>query len=147
MSFEEWVELAGKVLDATGVLVITVGIFVVTAVLTVRRSPLQAGSPGVSPRRRAGDPLGIGHPGRGDIIRSVGVTPTFHSVGVLALIVVVRTLLSFSLRSRARRPLALAADPLLKVRPGAGGAGHDPRCSWPVARPRRGQPVALERLF
>lgn len=32
-----------------------------------------------------------------DIIQSVGVTPTFHSVGVLALIVVVRTFLSFSL--------------------------------------------------
>ncbi len=37
MSFEDRVELAGKVLDATGVLVITAGIFVVTAVLTARR--------------------------------------------------------------------------------------------------------------
>lgn len=37
MSFEEWVELAGKVLDATGVLVITIGIFAVTGVLTARR--------------------------------------------------------------------------------------------------------------
>ncbi len=37
MWFEDWVELAGKVLDATGVLVITGGIFVVTVVLTARR--------------------------------------------------------------------------------------------------------------
>jgi uncharacterized membrane protein len=33
----------------------------------------------------------------GDIIRTVAVSPTFTSVGVLALIVLVRTFLSFSL--------------------------------------------------
>jgi uncharacterized membrane protein len=33
----------------------------------------------------------------GDIIRTVAATPTFESVGVLALIVVIRTFLSFSL--------------------------------------------------
>ncbi len=32
-----------------------------------------------------------------DIIRTVAVTPTFQSVGVLAIIVVIRTFLSFSL--------------------------------------------------
>jgi uncharacterized membrane protein len=32
-----------------------------------------------------------------DIIRTVAVTPTFRSVGVLAVIVVIRTFLSFSL--------------------------------------------------
>ena len=32
-----------------------------------------------------------------DIIRTVAVTPTFTSVGVLAVIVVIRTFLSFSL--------------------------------------------------
>jgi uncharacterized membrane protein len=33
----------------------------------------------------------------GDIIRTVAVTPTFTSVGVLAMIVAIRTFLSFSL--------------------------------------------------
>ena len=33
----------------------------------------------------------------GDIIRTVAITPTFESVGVLALIVLVRTFLSFAL--------------------------------------------------
>lgn len=33
----------------------------------------------------------------GDIIRTVAISPTFESVGVLGLIVVVRTFLSFSL--------------------------------------------------
>ncbi|TFV58583.1 DUF1622 domain-containing protein [Geodermatophilus sp. DF01-2] len=33
----------------------------------------------------------------GDIIRTVAVTPTFTSVGVLAIIVVIRTFLSFAL--------------------------------------------------
>jgi uncharacterized membrane protein len=32
-----------------------------------------------------------------DIIRTVAVTPTFQSVGVLAVIVLIRTFLSFSL--------------------------------------------------
>ena len=32
-----------------------------------------------------------------DIIRTVAVTPTFESVGVLAIIVLIRTFLSFSL--------------------------------------------------
>ncbi|MET3932324.1 putative membrane protein [Arthrobacter sp. OAP107] len=32
-----------------------------------------------------------------DILRAVAVTPTFASVGVLALIVLIRTFLSFSL--------------------------------------------------
>lgn len=32
-----------------------------------------------------------------DIIRTVAVTPTFASVGVLAVIVIIRTFLSFSL--------------------------------------------------
>jgi uncharacterized membrane protein len=32
-----------------------------------------------------------------DIIRSVAITPTFESVGVLAVIVLIRTFLSFSL--------------------------------------------------
>jgi len=33
----------------------------------------------------------------GDIIRTVAIAPTFTSVGVLALIVAIRTFLSFSL--------------------------------------------------
>ena len=33
----------------------------------------------------------------GDIIRTVAVTPTFESAGVLAVIVLIRTFLSFSL--------------------------------------------------
>ncbi len=33
----------------------------------------------------------------GDIIRTVAIAPTFSSVGVLAVIVVIRTFLSFSL--------------------------------------------------
>ena len=33
----------------------------------------------------------------GDIIRTVGVSPTFTSVGVLAIIVLIRTFLSFEL--------------------------------------------------
>ena len=44
MSFEDWVELAGKVLAATGVLVITFGIFVVTAVPMTGGARSQASS-------------------------------------------------------------------------------------------------------
>jgi uncharacterized membrane protein len=53
----------------------------------------------------------------GDIIRTVAVTPTFHSVGVLAIIVAIRTVLSFSLqmevegRPTGRRRVAIAPRP------------------------------------
>jgi uncharacterized membrane protein len=99
MSFEEWIQLAGKVVDAAGVVVLVVGIAAVTVVALLRR---QAGDPLATYRRYRQSIgrvilLGLEILVAADIIRSVAVAPTFTSVGVLAVIVVIRTLLSFSL--------------------------------------------------
>ena len=88
----------------TGVDVIGVAIVVVGSVASLARGLL--GGPATSPldRYRAARQgigrsilLGLEFLVAGDIIRTVAVTPTFSSVGVLALIVLVRTFLSFSL--------------------------------------------------
>jgi uncharacterized membrane protein len=99
MTFEDAIEFAGKVVDAAGVVVLVGGIALVTgsALARWRREP---GSVTYrSYRQRIGRVilLGLDILVAADIIRSVAVTPTFTSVGVLGLIVVIRTLLSFSL--------------------------------------------------
>jgi uncharacterized membrane protein len=52
-----------------------------------------------------------------DIIRTVAVTPTFESVGVLAIIVLIRTFLSFSLE------LEITGRWPWQKEPAAGGSG------------------------
>lgn len=100
MSTKEIVDGIGTLLDLVGVLVIAVGVVVASAVFVFRcwrtRRPVDAYRPyrqGIGRAILLGLELLVG----GDIIRTVAVSPTFHSVGVLALIVGVRTFLSFSL--------------------------------------------------
>jgi uncharacterized membrane protein len=96
--FVEVVEIAGKVIDGIGVAVIVLGTFAAMLIAGVRA------------RRRENDLyrrfrqqlgrsilLGLELLVAADIIRTVAVTPTLRSVGVLAGIVLIRTFLSFSL--------------------------------------------------
>jgi uncharacterized membrane protein len=96
--FVEVVEIAGKVIDGIGVAVIVLGTFAAMLIAGVRA------------RRRESDLyrrfrqqlgrsilLGLELLVAADIIRTVAVTPTLRSVGVLAGIVLIRTFLSFSL--------------------------------------------------
>lgn len=82
-----------------GVAVIVVGIVVASVIFAVR---LQ-GRPGREDYRRYRQGigrailLGLEFLAAGDIIRTVAVSPTFQSVGVLAAIVAIRTILSMSL--------------------------------------------------
>jgi uncharacterized membrane protein len=102
MSFEHAVEAVGKVVETVGIAAVVVGI----AFALVRF--------GLGRRNGDGDGDGDGYTrcrqsiGRsillglelfvaGDIIRTVAISPNFRSVGVLALIVVIRTFLSFTL--------------------------------------------------
>lgn len=94
MTFEEAIEDVGKVVDALGVAVIVAGI-VVSAVLALR--PAADRYRAFRQRLGRGILLGLELLVAADIIRTVAVTPTLESVGVLALIVLVRTFLSFSL--------------------------------------------------
>jgi uncharacterized membrane protein len=84
VSFLELMESIGKAVDAGGVVIIVVGI-ALASVSALQRLSRRDSDSYETYRRRLG------------IIRTVAVTPTFASVGVLALIVLIRTFLSFSL--------------------------------------------------
>lgn len=98
MSFQDTIELVGKGVDAAGVAVVVVGVVVATVIALTRLLRKQPASY-ESYRRLLGRSilLGLEFLVAADIIRTVAVTPTFASVGVLAVIVVIRTFLSFSL--------------------------------------------------
>ncbi len=98
MSFQELIELVGKAIDAGGVAIVVVGVAVAT-VLALRRLLSKEAGAYESYRRLLGRSilLGLEFLVAADIIRTVAVTPTFRSVGVLAVIVLIRTFLSFSL--------------------------------------------------
>ena len=105
MDFRQIIEAAGQYLDFAGVAVMVVG-----AVISLPLAVWGRSFPGRSDRRPAASVyrqyrqllgrsilLGLEFLVAADIIRTVAVTPTFASVGVLAVIVLIRTFLSFSL--------------------------------------------------
>lgn len=100
MDFESIVRITGTAIDAIGVAVIVVGALVGTTLFAYRLSRGQPFTP-VYRNYRTGLGrailLGLEFLVAGDIIRTVAISPTFTSVGVLAAIVLVRTFLSFSL--------------------------------------------------
>jgi uncharacterized membrane protein len=105
MDFQHIIETVGRFMDFAGVAVMVIGA-VVSIPMALR---------GFQPRRlpEGSEPLSVYRSYRqllgrsillglellvaADIIRTVAVTPTFESVGVLAIIVLIRTFLSFSL--------------------------------------------------
>lgn len=98
MDFQGVIELAGEAGDAAGVAVIVVGVVGATIVAAARLA--RGGRDVYRPyRQQLGRSilLGLELLVAADIIRTVAVQPTFTSVGVLGLIVVIRTLLSFTL--------------------------------------------------
>lgn len=99
MAFTEAVDLVGQALDGAGVAVIVGGIMVCT-VGSIRRLRVGCGREEYRRYRRGVGRtilLGLEILVAADIIRTVAVDPTFGSAGVLAIIVAIRTFLSFSL--------------------------------------------------
>ena len=99
MTFTESVELAGKALDAIGVVILVVGTLIALGLLVAaafRRELDEAYRP---VRQRLGRSilLGLEVLVAADIVRTVAIRPTLESVAVLGAIVLVRTFLSFSL--------------------------------------------------
>lgn len=100
MELSEVIETTGTAIEAAGVAVIVVGAVAGTAHfgygLAVRRD---FGENYRSYRRGLGRAilLGLELLVAGDIVRTVAISPTYESVGVLAVIVAIRTFLSFSL--------------------------------------------------
>ncbi|WP_262285563.1 DUF1622 domain-containing protein [Micromonospora sp. MA102] len=101
MPTKQIIQHIGTLLDLAGVLVIAVGVAVATVVFGLRSwRSRQVVVHYRSYRQGVGRAilLGLELLVAGDIIRTVAVSPTFTSVGVLALIVLVRTFLSVSLQ-------------------------------------------------
>ena len=105
MDFKDMIETVGTYVDLAGVAVMVLGA-VISIPLALRGFQFRGRSAGSGPlsvyrsyRQLLGRSilLGLEFLVAADIIRTVAITPTFESVGVLAIIVVIRTFLSFSL--------------------------------------------------
>jgi uncharacterized membrane protein len=124
MTFSETVEALGKVIDGAGVAVTIVGALAATVAAGLRVYRRQ---PDAYRRYRQqlgrSILLGLELLVAADIIRTVAVTPTVRSVGVLAGIVVIRTFLSFSLELEitGRWPWQ-KEDPAAAARPASPGS-------------------------
>jgi len=123
-AFESFAHAAGLALEVVGIFTIVAGVFAATIVLFAdvrRRDPFEH-----TYRRYRKDVgrailLGLELLVAADIIGTVAVEPTFRSVGVLAVIVAIRTFLSFSLELEVsgRWPWQRESEPA--VQPGAVG--------------------------
>lgn len=98
MHFEEVVDIIGKGVDAVGIAFIVIGIVVATTryVIALRRKAADAYQ---FYRVGLGRALLIGLEVlvAADVIRTVAIDPTFTNVGVLGLIVLIRTFLGWAL--------------------------------------------------
>lgn len=127
MEFQDIVEVVGQVVDGVGVAIIVLGVVVATA--AAARNLLRGQRAYQPYRRQLGRSilLGLEFLVAADIIRTVAVAPTFTDLGVLALIVAIRTFLSFSLELEitGRWPWQQADRPDVSdsAAPGTSGAG------------------------
>ena len=100
VEFKSTVEAVGTAVDVAGVVAIVLGAFIATVMFGYRvlqRAELRSAYRSYRHGLGRAILLGLELLVAGDIIRTVAIAPTFTSVGVLALIVLVRTFLSFSL--------------------------------------------------
>jgi uncharacterized membrane protein len=98
--FKNAVDTVSKVIDGAGVLVIVVGLLVATGAFVLALKDRDGAQVAYRLyRQQVGKAilLGLEFLVAGDIIRTVAVAPTFAGVGVLAVLVAVRTFLSFTL--------------------------------------------------
>lgn len=116
MSFNEAVEIIGRGMEAVGIGVIVLGAAIATGrfLLQLRR-PRTGPDPYRTYRRGVGQSilLGLEFLVAGDIIRTVVIEPTFRGVGILAIIIAIRTFLSLELELEieGRWPWQRAAHP------------------------------------
>ena len=98
MDYNQVIQRIGEVLDGTGVAVIVVGVVIAAGTAAVRVSHHETGTYRRF-RQQLGQTilLGLELLVAADIVRTVAAEPTLTSVAVLAIIVLIRTFLSFSL--------------------------------------------------
>jgi uncharacterized membrane protein len=98
--FKSAVDAVSKVIDGAGVVVVVIGLLVATWGFLVALRAISTRAGAYREYRQAVGKailLGLEFLVAADIIRTVAVEPTFTSVGVLAVVVAVRTFLSFTL--------------------------------------------------
>lgn len=99
--FQEFVENVSRVVEAAGVAIIVLGLLWATLVWLRDLAPGRGVAPGAYRRYRRNLGmavlLGLEFLVAADIIRTVAVDLSFTSLGVLALLVAVRTFLSFTI--------------------------------------------------
>jgi uncharacterized membrane protein len=98
VEFQQVLETVAKGIEAAGVVVIVIGALAATIVAAFRRHPGEQATYR-SYRQDLGRSilLGLEYLVAADIIRTVAVAPTFTSLGILGVIVLIRTFLSFTL--------------------------------------------------
>jgi uncharacterized membrane protein len=98
MDYNHLIQRTGEVVDVAGVAVIVIGVAINTGVAAVRLAHHETRTYRRY-RQELGQTilLGLELLVAGDIIRTVAAQPSLTSVGVLGIIVVIRTFLSFSL--------------------------------------------------
>jgi len=99
-TFKSVVDTIATAIDGTGVAVVVLGLIIATVVfLAAQRARDERPSAYRVYRQQVGKAilLGLEFLVAADIIRTVAVAPTFRGVGVLAVVVAVRTFLSFTL--------------------------------------------------
>jgi uncharacterized membrane protein len=99
--FKDWIDVVGKCIDGVGVAIVVLGLALASAMFISRT--FRAGQfDQVYRAYRQGLGrailLGLEFLVAADIIRTVAVSPTFQSAGVLAIIVLIRTFLSMALQ-------------------------------------------------
>ncbi|MES2641607.1 MAG: DUF1622 domain-containing protein [Myxococcota bacterium] len=99
MEFEDYVVLAAQLVEGTGVLVVLVGAALAAGIVGVRYARGETEDNYALFRRYLGRAilLGLEFLVAADIIRTVSHDPTLTGVTVLAMIVLIRTFLSFTI--------------------------------------------------
>ncbi|HEX6220676.1 MAG TPA: DUF1622 domain-containing protein [Acidimicrobiia bacterium] len=108
MTLDQAIEAVGKGVDVAGILIIVVGAVAASVRFGVGAVGSRTSEAYSLYRQTLGRAilLGLEFLVAGDIIRTVAISPTFTSVGVLGLIVLIRTFLSVALQveTEARWP-------------------------------------------
>jgi uncharacterized membrane protein len=125
-SIRSVIEWAALVIEILGAVVIVTGVLKVAITRGTIRYLFQLGKPGAyeSYKHQLGKTLllGLEFLVAGDVVRTVALEPTLNNVGVLGLLVLIRTFLSWSLTVEIEGRWPWQSHPENDTQPPSGGA-------------------------